>query len=115
MAEQVALTKEDMVNYIGPIFQDLKGEIKDLKTELRSDISVLDKKLTDKIDWQGKKLTDKINWQGTIMEDMRKEVKLALELSGTSFQNESAIKDHETRISAVEDDIKVLKTVKSHN
>jgi len=56
---RTTLTKEDLVSYIGPVFQELKTKIDTVESHL----------------------TDKINWQGTLMEQMNKKIDLALELT----------------------------------
>jgi hypothetical protein len=68
LAEQI---KKDMVNYIGPIFEELKTDIRQLDT---------------KIDTKVAEVVDKINWQGTIMDEMRKDIRTALEAS--SFERD---------------------------
>jgi YesN/AraC family two-component response regulator len=87
------LTKTELVNYLGPVIQDLKSELS-TKSEMRS---------------LERRLTDKINWQGTLMEEMNKKIDLALELSETTTSNDIAIKEHSSRIMNLENDVKVVK------
>jgi hypothetical protein len=121
------LTKSDLVEYIGPIFQDLKGgliekierlgsKIDSVNTQLTDKISSVDNKLTDKINsvtqninLVDSKLTDKINWQGTLMEQMNKKIDLALEFTERTTQNDISIKEHSTKIENLEAEVGAIK------
>ena len=90
MPKNASLTKTDLVNYIGPIFEDLKTDIR--KVEGR--------------------LTDKINWQGTLVDEMRRDILTALEASSPVLEEEETVKEHGERIALLERDVEILKAVK---
>ena len=96
-----AQIKKDMVNYIGPIFQDLKGDINDI----RSDNSKLNKRI-DSLAGETHKL-------GILMEQMDKKIDTALEASSSVLKYEDIVKDHDDRIVTLERDVRVLKLVRS--
>jgi len=75
---QTALTKKDMVNYIGPIFEEMKSDSRRLEV---------------------------------MMEANQREVLSALETYFSISEKEEAVKDHETRVTHLERDVKILKTV----
>jgi len=82
-----AQIKKDMINYIGPIFQELKGEIK-----------------------KGQEETHKL---GILMDQMDRKIDTALEASLSVLEHEDTVKDHGERIDGLEKDVLVLKAVSS--
>lgn len=127
------LTKSELVNYIGPVFQNLKGglteKIDSVERRLTDKIDAVNSQLTEKIDTVNSQLTgkinsldgkvnsvesrliDKINWQGTLMEEMNKKIDVALELAETTTQNDISIKEHSANIQNLETQVGAIKLV----
>jgi hypothetical protein len=96
-----AQIKKDMVNYIGPIFQELKGDITELKggfQELKIEVK------------KGQEETHRL---GILMEQMDKKIDTALEASSSVLKHEDIVKNHDERIVSLERDVRVLKAVRS--
>jgi len=80
--KQPALTKQDMVDYIGPVFEDFTSRI-DTKTH-RLEV---------------------------MMDATKREILSALETFSAASAKETTVKDHEARISDLETDMHGVKTV----
>lgn len=89
-----AQIKNDMVNYIGPIFQELKTDIGNVESRLSH------------------KIKEETHRLGILMEQMDKKIDTALEASSSVLKHEDIVKDHEDRIEHLEGDVRVLKNCK---
>jgi len=74
-----AQIKNDMVNYIGPIFQELKTDIGNVESRLSH------------------KIKEETHRLGILMEQMDKKIDTALEASSSVLKHEDIVKDHEDR------------------
>ena len=110
-----AQIKKDMVDYIGPVFQELKGDIKELRTEIK-ELKVDNSKLHKRIDGLATEVghvATETRQIGITVDEMRKEILTALEASSSVLQHEEIVKEQGERIDDLERDVRVLKAVRS--
>jgi polyhydroxyalkanoate synthesis regulator phasin len=120
--KQPALTKDELVNYIGPIFQELKTDIFSVEKKLTDKINSVESKLTENLGSVERKLTadiytvekklnDKINWDGTLTEQMGKALQVVLERTEMLQTDMQEVKKNLKRLDKVEAEVAVIKTV----
>jgi hypothetical protein len=135
------LLRSEMVSFIGPIFQGLRGEIGDLKTQIRFQTKKIDDntlelrfqgnridentqelrshsnrfdEITQEIHSQTMKIesqTLKIHGQTILMEQMDKKIDTALEASASVLDYEHEVDQLNRRVGHLEVDVNVIKLV----
>ncbi|MDZ4676091.1 MAG: hypothetical protein SGI74_01170 [Oligoflexia bacterium] len=92
-----SLTKEEMVNYIGTIFENLILGVNEVKSTLT------------------KRIDDKTHRLEVLMEQIHSKIDTALEVSTSVLQHEVVVNNHEQRITHVETDLNTVKKVLKDN
>ena len=88
-----------MVDYIGPVFEELKADSHDLKNSIDSKTQRLETMLHDK--------THRLE---VLMESLEQKILGALETYFVVSAKEETIKNHDERLKLLERDVKILKS-----
>jgi hypothetical protein len=90
-----ALTKKELIDYIGPVFEDLKVEITSVRTGLRAELT--------------KHIDDKTHRLEVLMDATKREIMSALETCSAVSAKEEVVSEHGERIATLETEVRSVK------